>query len=172
MAVPNYTIEGAAVSNGDFGVRELDTMEFYMLIYKDRSFANPVDYADGTLTDADFDPRLRLATVDSNETSSRFANNVFLSGGAVPIQASVAVDNDDWVMMANVNPVTGIYQAGFFRVTGSNPEANTISLDGPSFVFDDPSDGSAVTVIIHLTNVVNVYRRTITLERDSFFNDG
>ena len=174
MAVPSFTIEGAAVGQTDFGIRELDTMEFYMLIYKDRSFANPADYANGILTDADFDPRLRLATVDSNETSSRYANNVFLSGGSVPINAAVAVSNDDWVMMANVNPITGIYQAGLYRVTGSNPAADvpTISLDGPSFIFDDPADGSAVTIIIHLTNVVNVYRRTITLERDSIFNGG
>lgn len=155
IAVPSFSYEATTNTTS-----ALDTMEFYTLIYKDRNFADP----SGTFSDVDFDPRYRVATI----ADMTINGGDFRSGGTVAINAPIAVSNDDWVMMANFHPDTGTYQAGFYRVTGSNPEADpaSISLDGPAFTFDP----NGTNIIIHLTKVLNVYRRTILLERDSIFN--
>ena len=73
------------------------------------------------------------------------------------------IQNDDWLMLVNYD-LNGSAQAGFYRVIGADPGSNAVTIEGSDFEFQNPLGTRLRTFAIHLPNVVNVYKRQLTVE--------
>lgn len=137
--------------------------DFHILVSKDRSFEDPLNFAT-----PDRDPRFLFSQlpVISEQPDDIYGSGTIILGSPVDIR------NDEWLMLVNYDASNQI-QIGFFRVIGSDPARNAITLDGSDFIIRDFVDGNpnrTPTFAVYLPNVVGVYKRQLFLESDSTAN--
>ena len=139
------------LSVGGDGQR-IEGFDFYVMVFKDRSFDDPTSFAD------DRDPRFIFTTLDTTLGPT----SIFGTGTITLDAAGVDIRNDDWVMLLNFD-TRGQSQVGFYRVIGSYE--NAITIDGSDFVVNDGFRSQ--TFVIYLPRVVNVFKRQLIIERES-----
>jgi hypothetical protein len=86
--------------------------------------------------------------------------------GTIVLADPVNIQNDEWLMLVN-HDLNGQAHVGFFRVIGSDPRINAITIEGSDFEVQNDLGGSlsrTPTYAIYLRNVVNVYKRQLTVE--------
>ena len=163
----------------DFNLRsgiQVEGFDLYVLVYKDRSFENPSVYAaaDGQVNpplDEDRDPRFLYSVLSPDPYAPNpmpFPNpRIISSTGTILLADPVDIQNDEWIMLVN-HDQNGQAQVGFFRVIGSDPRINAITIEGADFeVQNNLTNGDlshTPTYAIYLRNVVNVYKRQLTVE--------
>lgn len=133
----------------------IEGFDFHVLVYKNRSFVDP-----GLASfPQDQDPRMSVSGLNLGISPTQIRGT-----GTIAVQnptETLEIQNDEWVMLVNIN--SGVPQVGFFRVIGASNENLRYTLDGSDFVINNP------TYMVHLPNVVNVYKRRLELEfADSF----
>jgi hypothetical protein len=151
----------------------------FTVVYRDR-FIDPLD-----LEGSSYSWRLTDMAGEGAETS---VAQIDLSSNPVDPEEVV---RGSWVMLINRIPLSAAgetisgsppdqipvafegyrTQVSFAKVTRVNSNGTAVSVDGGSFNFVDPDlpmagpAGSTQTYLVHLKNAVNVYERSITVER-------
>ena len=153
-----------------------DGFDFYVLVYKDRSFQNPSAFVSPTPPPADQDPRFLYANVFTGG-----AGQVNANGDQIFINqlGDVNIRNDEWIMLINYD-LNGVAQLGFYRVIGviqpTNPATQLprLLIDGPDFILNDtvtspstgmPEQNRTATYAVYLRDVINVYKRQIRIDK-------
>ena len=150
-------------------IGRIEGFDFYILAYKDRSFEDPNNYVMGLPGfPADRDPRMVCNVVDVTAvppTDPPPTPGEVFGTGILVLEGNIDhIRSNDWMML--INFVGTVPQVGFYRVIGSAPGSNTISIDGSYFNIED---ADATTFAIHLPNVVNVYKRQLEIEFSESF---
>lgn len=132
----------------------VEGLDFYVLVYKDRSFEDPASFATNPLgLDPALDPRMRYVSLAPNNPS------IIPGSGTINLNAQVELQNDEWIMLVTTDGWNQV-KAGFFRVIGSS--GNAVTVEGTDFLI--PTGATARTFAIHLPGVINVYRRQLIFE--------
>ena len=154
----------------------VEGFDFFVMVYKNRSFLNPTGYSGP----AESDPRFLYTLLDSSADDSPVGPNpVAIQGqGSIFLNSDVDIRNGEWIMLVNykldsVSETLQEAQVGFFRVIGN--AADRILINGPNFeiqTLEDDGGGTLVptrtaTYAIYLRNVVGVYKRQLRLTSET-----
>ena len=162
VAVPKRTSGDVDLLNPGSTVGDrIEGFDFYIMVYQDRSFEDPIPFRDGTnVADSDRDPRFIYTRLDTSNGPS----DIYGTGTITLDAVGVDIRNDEWVMLINFDN-NGESQVGFYRVIGSFD--NSITIDGSDFLIEDDTGTFRETFVIYLPNVVNVFKRQLSFEFNS-----
>lgn len=149
---------------GTHGLRT-EGFDFYVMVFKDRSFQNPT-----AVINRDDDPRFLYTTLSATENPNQIFSTATVTLNVAP--GGIEIANDSWVMLINYD-LNRKSQVGFYRVLGSAPDERAITIDGSDFtITDNLADGTAnrsKTFVIYLPNVVSVFQKQLILEPEAGF---
>jgi len=166
VAVPKRKVSEVNLL-GNQGLRT-EGFDFHVLVFKNRSLQNPA----GPIPNQDEDPRFLYTTLSSTPNAN--PNQIF-STAAITLDVApgaINIRSGSWVMLINYD-LNRQAQVGFYRVLGSVPDEQLITIDGSDFTINDElPDGSAnrsKTFVIFFPEVVSVFKKQLILESESTF---
>jgi len=134
-----------------------DQYKFFVLVFKDRSL-------DETTINEDSQMLWSTATHPSGLNVASPLGSVDIAAFADPTK----IRRGDWVMLTNIDPAAEAgFQQQFAFAQVNNFSGSKLTLDGPDFVFNNAAGTIASTYVVHLKNVIGVYERSFSLEKNS-----